>query len=159
MTETLVVGFHYTLKDENGTVIDSSEGKDPLYVMLGRGHIVKGLDELLPTLNAGDKRNVVVSPEDGYGLVNEELRLKVSRDNFPPDANIKLRDQFQTSPEPGAPVYTVMHIDEDDMIYIDGNHPLAGHTLNFDIEVVEKRAADAEELAHGHAHGPGGHPH
>ena len=159
MSETIVAGFHYTLKDKDGNEIDSSAGKSPLYVMLGKGHIVKGLDEILPTLEAGDKRNIIVSPEDGYGAVNEELRLKVPRNQFPPDANIKLRDQFQTSQEPGAPVYTVMHIDEEDNVYIDGNHPLAGHELHFDIEIVEKRPADAEEIAHGHAHGPDGHGH
>ncbi len=159
MSDTMVMGFHYTLKDKDGNVIDSSDGKDPLYVMLGRGHIVKGLDDLLPTLEVGDKRTVEVSPDQGYGQINEELRMKVSRDNFPPGTELKLRDQFQTSQEPGAPVFTVMHIDEEGMVYIDGNHPLAGHTLHFDIEVMEKRAADAEELAHGHAHGPGGHPH
>jgi len=67
--------------------------------------------------------------------------------------------QFQTSPEPGAPIFTIMHIDEEEMIYLDGNHPLAGHELHFDIEVVEKRPAEMEEIAHGHAHGPGGHHH
>ena len=150
----MVMGFHYTLKDKDGNVIDSSDGKDPLYVMLGRGHIVKGLDDLLPSLEVGDKRTVEVQPDQGYGQINEELRMKVPRDNFPPGTELKLRDQFQTSQEPGAPVFTVMKI-EDDMIFIDGNHPLAGVELHFDIEITEKRTATEEELAHGHAHAGG----
>ena len=158
MSETTVMGFHYTLKDKAGTVIDSSEGKDPLYVMLGRGHIVRGLDAVLPSMNVGDKQTIIVPPEDGYGAVNEDLRLKVRLDQFPPGTNLKQGDQFQTSQEPGSPVFTVMKVEAED-IYIDGNHPLAGVDLHFDIEVMEKRPADAEELAHGHAHAPSGHAH
>ncbi len=158
MSIPTVIGFHYTLKDKNGTTIDSSEGKDPLYVMLGKGHIVKGLDDVLPDMDKGDKKTIIVSEQDGYGPVNDDLRLKVGRNQFPSDANLTEGMQFQTSQEPGAPVFTVMKVDGDD-IYIDGNHPLAGVELHFDVEVVEKRPADPEELAHGHAHGPGGHHH
>jgi len=156
MSIPTVIAFHYSLKDQNGTEIDSSEGKHPLYVMLGKGHIVQGLDEVLPDMDVGEKRTVIVSPEKGYGTVNESLRLKVSRDQFPPETELKVRDQFQTSQDGNARLYTVMHIDGD-MIYIDGNHPLAGHELHFDIEIVEKRPADPEEIAHGHAHGPDAH--
>ena len=158
MSIPTIVAFHYTLDDQDGNRIDSSEGRDPLYVMLGKGHIVKGLDNILPEMDVGEKRKIVIPPADGYGLVNDELRLKVPRDQFPPDADIQVKSQFQTSPEPGSPIFTVMHI-EDDMIFIDGNHPLAGHDLHFDIEIVEKRPANPEEIAHGHAHGPGGHHH
>lgn len=154
-----VVSFNYALRDKDGNEIDNSAEKGPITIMLGKGHIVKGLDELLPTMEVGDKKSVVIPPADGYGVVNEELRLKVPRDQFPPDADIQLRMQFQTSPEPGSPLFTVMHIDEEGLIYIDGNHPLAGHDLHFDIEIVEKRAATPDEIAHGHAHGPGGHQH
>ena len=158
MSIPTVIAFHYTLKDKSGATIDSSEGADPLYVMLGKGHIVKGLDDVLPGMNVGDKDTIIVSAENGYGPVNDELRLKVRKDQFPPDANLKQGDQFQASPEPGSPVFTVMKI-EGDEIFVDGNHPLAGVELHFDIEVMEKRPADPEELAHGHAHGPGGHGH
>ena len=158
MSIPTVVAFHYTLKDKEGTTIDSSAGGDPLYVMLGKGHIVKGLDDVLPGMSVGDKDTIIVAPENGYGPVNGELRLKVTKDQFPPEANLKEGDQFQGSPEPGSPVFTVMKIEGDD-IFIDGNHPLAGVELHFDVEVMVKRAAEQEELAHGHAHGPGGHGH
>lgn len=159
MSIPTVAVFHYSLKDKDGNLIDDSKGRDPLHVMLGKGHIVKGLDEALPNMKAGVKKTITVSPEDGYGVVDESLRLKVPRDQFPPDADIQLKMQFQTSQEPGAPLFTVMHIDEDGLIYIDGNHPLAGHELHFDVEIVEMRPADPEEIAHGHAHAPGRHDH
>jgi len=159
MSIPTVAIFHYALRDKDGNEIDNSAGKDPLAVMLGKGHIVKGLDDIIPTMKKGDKKTVIIKPEDGYGVVDESLRMKVPRDQFPPDADIQVKMQFQTSSEPGAPVFTVMHIDEEGLIYIDGNHPLAGHDLHFDLEIVDMRPAGPEEIAHGHAHGPGGHAH
>ncbi len=153
MSIPTVVGFHYTLKDPTGAEIDSSKGGNPFYVMLGRSHIVKGLDEALQRMDAGEKKHISISPEDGYGAMNEDLRLKVHKDQFPAGAELNIGDQFQTEPEPGAPIFTVKHI-EDDYIYIDGNHPLAGVELHFDVELLEKRPANPEEIAHGHAHGP-----
>lgn len=158
MSIPTVVGFHYTLKDKEGTKIDSSAGGEPLYVMLGKGHIVPGLDKVIPNMKTGDKKVVIVAPEDGYGPVNDELRLRVPRNQFPPEAQLQIGMQFQASPEPGAPVFTVMKIEDED-IFIDGNHQLAGVELHFDIEIMEMRPANQEELAHGHAHGPGGHHH
>ncbi len=158
MSIPTVMGFHYTLKDAQGTEIDSSAGGHPLYVMLGKGHIVKGLDDVLPDMGVGDKKTIVVSPENGYGPVNDELRLRVPRGQFPPDADLQVGMQFQTEPKPGAPVFTIMKIEAED-VFIDGNHQLAGVELHFDIEVMEKRPANQEELAHGHAHGPGAHDH
>jgi len=158
MSIPTVMAFHYTLEDKDGNEIDSSSGGEPLYVMLGKGHIVKGLDNVLPDLDVGDKKTVIVSPDDGYGEVNEELRLKVQKSQFPAGTDIQEGMQFQTEPRPGAPVFTVMKVDGDE-VYIDGNHMLAGVELHFDVEVMEKRPADPEELAHGHAHGPGGHGH
>ncbi len=153
-----VVAFHYTLKDKDGNEIDSSAGGQPLYVMLGKGHIVKGLDKVLPDLDVGDKKTIVVSPDEGYGPVDDELRIKVQKSQFPAGTDIKEGMQFQTEQRPGAPVFTVMKVDGDE-VYIDGNHMLAGVELHFDIEVMEKRPAEMEEIAHGHAHGPGGHHH
>lgn len=158
MSIPTVVAFHYTLKDKDGNEIDSSAGGDPLYVMLGKGHIVKGLDTVLPDMKVGDKKTVVVSPDDGYGPVNDELRLRVPRGQFPPEADLQLGMQFQTAPEPGAPVFTVVKLEGDD-VFIDGNHMLAGVELHFEVEIMEKRPANPEEIAHGHAHGPGGHGH
>ena len=101
MSIPTVVAFHYTLKDKDGNEIDSSAGGDPLYVMLGKGHIVKGLDTVLPDMKVGDKKTVVVSPDDGYGPVNDELRLRVPRGQFPPEADLQLGIcLLYTSPSP-----------------------------------------------------------
>lgn len=159
MTIPTITTFHYVLRDKDGNEIDNSSEKDPIAVMVGKGHVVKGLDDLLPSLEKGEKKSVIIQPQDGYGVVDESLRMKVPRSQFPPDVDLQVKMQFQTSPAPDAPIFTVMHIDEEDMIYLDGNHPLAGHELHFDLEIVDKRPASPEEIAHGHAHGPGGHHH
>lgn len=158
MSIPTVMAFHYTLKDKDSNEIDSSAGGEPLYVMLGKGHIVKGLDKVLPDLNIGDKKTVIVSPDEGYGPVNDELQMRVPRSQFPPEAELAEGMQFQASPEPGSPVFTVVKL-EDEEVFIDGNHMLAGVELHFDVEVMEKRPANPEELAHGHAHGPNAHAH
>lgn len=153
-----VMGFHYTLKDKEGNVIDSSNGSDPLLFMVGSGHIIPGLETEVTPLNIGDKKNIEVKAAEAYGEVIEDLILTVQKSQFPEDADLKVGDQFQVNEEPNAPIFTITSIEEQD-IHIDGNHPLAGQDLFFDIEVTEKREATAEEIDHGHAHGPGGHHH
>lgn len=153
-----VIGFHYTLKDKDGNVIDSSEGQNPLLFLEGSGQIIPGLESELTGMNSGDKKNVEIKAADAYGEIIEDLRITVQKSQFPDDKEIQVGDQFQVSNEPNAPIFTVINIEGDD-IHIDGNHPLAGHDLFFDVEVTEKRDATQEELDHGHAHGPGGHHH
>ena len=157
MTNT-VMGFHYTLKDGDGTVIDTSDGGNPLLFMVGAGHIIPGLETEIVDLAVGDSKNVEVKAAEAYGEVIAELQMTVQRNQFPGDAVLNVGDQFKTSNEPTAPVFRITAIDGDE-INIDGNHPLAGQDLFFDIEVTERREATEEEMAHGHAHGPGGHEH
>jgi FKBP-type peptidyl-prolyl cis-trans isomerase SlyD len=153
-----VIGFHYTLKDQAGTVIDSSEGQAPLLVLEGTGHIIPGLEKEISPMNVGDKKNVHVKAEEGYGNIIDDLKITVKKSQFPEDANLKIGDQFQVNEDPSAPLFTVISIEGED-VNIDGNHPMAGKDLFFDIEITEKRDATAEELSHGHAHGAGGHNH
>ena len=155
---TQILGFHYTLKDKDGNVIDSSSGKDPLLVMLGKGQIIPGLESEIKDMLIGTKKTVVVAAKDAYGEVNEELRLIVGREQFPPEAQLQEGVQFRGGEAPNSPVFTIVKIDGD-KIYVDGNHMLAGQELHFDVEITEKRDATAEENAHGHAHGVGGHQH
>ena len=155
---TQILGFHYTLKDKDGNVIDSSSGKDPLLVMLGRGQIIPGLESEIKDMLIGTKKTVIVAAKDAYGEVNEELRLVVGREQFPADAQIQPGVQFQGGEAPNSPIFTVLKV-EDNKVYIDGNHMLAGQELHFDVEITEKREASDEEVAHGHAHGVGGHQH
>jgi len=153
-----VMGFHYTLKDQDGNIIDSSENSAPLLFMLGSGHIIPGLELEVEKMNIGDKKNIEIKAADAYGDVVEDLRLTVQKSQFPDGSDLKVGDQFQVNEEPDAPIFTVISIEAED-VHIDGNHPLAGQDLFFDIEITEKRAATAEEIDHGHAHGEGGHHH
>lgn len=154
----LVIGFHYTLKDKEGNLIDTSENQDPLLFLTGSGHIIPGLEDVLVTLSIGDKKNVVVPAADAYGEIVDELQITVKRDQFPEGAELQVGDQFQVNNEEHAPVFTIVNIEGDD-VHIDGNHPMAGRELHFDVEITEKRNATEEEIAHGHAHGAGGHHH
>jgi len=153
-----VIGFNYTLKDKEGNLIDTSEGQAPLLFLVGSGHIIPGLETEVMGMTVGDKKNVVISPEEGYGPIIDDLKITVKKSQFPEDADIKLGDQFQVNEEPNAPVFTVISIEKDD-VFVDGNHPMAGIELHFDVEITEKRAATEEEQSHGHAHGAGGHEH
>ncbi len=153
-----VIGFHYTLKNKLGVVIDSSVGHAPMMFLEGHGQIIPGLEREILSLEVGDKKNVKVTADEAYGAIQESLQIAVNKDQFPPDAKLKIGDQFQVNQEPGAPVFKVVKI-EGDTIHIDGNHPLAGVDLFFDIEITENRRASKEEMSHGHVHGPGGHHH
>lgn len=153
-----VVAIHYTLKDNNGEVLDSSEGNDPLYYLHGFGNLIQGLEDELEGKAQGDKLSVSIPPEKAYGVRNEENMLQVKKDQFEGVDNIQLGMQVQTQTEQGVQSYIVSKVFGDTVI-LDGNHPLAGETLNFNVEVMEIRDASKEELQHGHVHGPGGHHH
>ena len=154
-----VVSLSYILKNENGEELDRSDNVNPLAYMHGHGQIVPGLENVLEGLAVGDKKEVTVTPQEGYGEVQPELKMKVGRDKFPADMNIERGMQFSSKMEDGREIpFTVQTIEGDDVL-LDGNHPLAGETLHFSVEVVEVRSATAEELQHGHVHGAGGHHH
>jgi FKBP-type peptidyl-prolyl cis-trans isomerase SlyD len=153
-----VVLIHYTLTNDAGKVIDSSSGGEPLAYLHGQGNIISGLEKALDGRQAGDKLNVRVEPADGYGVRDDELVQQVPRRQFG-GANLKPGMQFHAQSSQGhARVVTVTRV-VGDMVTVDGNHPLAGEVLNFDVEVAEVREATQEELEHGHVHGPGGHHH
>ncbi len=153
-----VVAFHYTLTDDAGQVIDSSEGREPLTYLHGAGHIVPGLEKQMEGHVAGDQFIADVIPEEGYGVHHPELMQEVPRDAFPGVADIQPGMQFQGRGPQGEINVTVTRV-EGDTVFIDGNHPLAGKALKFAVEVTDVRDASAEELAHGHVHGAGGHHH
>jgi len=153
-----VVSIDYTLKDDEGDVLDSSEAGAPLVYLHGADNIIPGLEAALTGKSAGEALTVVVSAEDGYGEYDESLVAEVERDRFPGADEIELGDQFQANTPEGPRMVTVIGID-DEAITIDANHPLAGETLHFDVTIVEVRAATKEEIEHGHVHGEGGHHH
>ncbi|GGO75543.1 peptidyl-prolyl cis-trans isomerase [Marinobacterium nitratireducens] len=153
-----VVKIHYTLKNAEGNVIDSSEGQEPLAYLHGGGNIVEGLESALAGKAAGDKLDVTVDPERGYGSRRDDLVQTVDRSNFVGIDQIEVGMQFLAQTPWGEQPVTVVAV-ADDNVTLDGNHPLAGEVLNFAIEVMDVRAATDEELEHGHAHGEGGHHH
>ena len=154
-----VVSLSYILKNENGEELDRSDNVNPLAYMHGHGQIVPGLENVLEGLAVGDKKEVTVTPQEGYGEVQPELKIKVSRDKFPADVNIERGTQFSSKMEDGRETPFTVQAIEDGAVMLDGNHPLAGETLHFSVEVVEVRLATAEELQHGHVHGAGGRHH
>lgn len=153
-----VVLIHYTLKDDKGAVIDSSAGGEPLAFIQGHGNLVSGLEKALEGRKDGDSVVVSVAPEEGYGRHDAALIQRVPKRSMQGAGEIKKGMQFQARTEDGMRVFTVTAI-VGDMVTLDGNHPLADQTLNFDVQVVSVRDATAEELEHGHVHGAGGHHH
>ena len=154
-----VVLIHYTLKNDAGAVIDSSSGGDPLAYIHGQGNIIPGLEKALDGKQKGDKVSVKVDPAEGYGVRDDALVQSVPRRAFGGVPDIKPGMQFHAQGEQGhTRVVTVTGV-KGDMVTVDGNHPLAGENLNFDVEIAEVRDATEEEMEHGHVHGPGGHHH
>ncbi len=158
IAEKSVVSIHYTLTNAEGNVLDSSEGQDPLAYLHGASNIIPGLENALVGKSVGDSLKVTVEPEEGYGPVRDELVQDVDRSAFSGIESIEIGMQFMAQTPWGEQPVTVVKV-EGDNITLDGNHPLAGQTLTFDVEVVEVRAATDEEVEHGHAHGAGGHHH
>jgi len=156
VADNMAVSIHYTLTNDDGEVLDSSIGDDALVYLHGRENIISGLEKALLGKVVGDKFNVRIAPEDAYGELMEEMIQVISRDMFEGIDDIEVGMQFHADVSSGSGVVTVVNIDEDD-ITIDGNHPLAGLALTFDVEVLDIRPATEEEMAHGHIHGAGCH--
>jgi FKBP-type peptidyl-prolyl cis-trans isomerase SlyD len=154
-----VVSIDYTLKDDNDQFIDSTSGSDPLDYLHGYDNIIPGLEQALEGKSQGDKLNVKVPAADAYGLRDDKLVSTVPLDRFDGADAVEEGMQFEAQTPDGYRIVTVTKV-EDNQVTIDGNHPLAGLNLNFDVTVTAVREANAEELAHGHVHSHGhGHDH
>ena len=147
-----VAAIHYTLKDNTGKVLDSSEGREPLYYLHGEGNLITGMEEGLEGQEKGNKLQLIIAPEKGYGVRDEKMIQKIPRSAFGGE-KVEKGMQFQTN---NGGVVTVTNVALD-QITVDANHALAGVELIFAVEVIEVRAATSDEIAHGHVHGPGGH--
>jgi len=152
------VFIHYTLTNDAGEVIDSSQGDDPLAYIHGHGNIVPGLERALVDKNPGDKFDLKVAADDGYGERRSDRVQDVPRTAFDPGAEIKPGMRFQAQGPSGSMIVTVTNV-ASDKVTVDANHPLAGENLNFAIEVVSVRPCTQQELSHGHIHGAAGHDH
>ena len=156
--DTKVVSFHYTLKDTKGNVLESSFGDEPLVYLEGVGQIIPGLESAIQGLKKGDKKSVHVKAAEGYGEFEKELIVQVPRAQIP-KKDVAVGDRFHADSGGGHSQVVVVTEVTDDHVTVDGNHPLAGQDLHFEVEIAGIRAATKEELEHGHAHGPGGHHH
>ena len=152
-----VVSLSYSLKNSDGIELGKAGAEEAMNYLHGAGNIVRGLEEAIENLKVGDKKDVIVPPEKGYGDVDPKLLLKVDRSNFPKDMDIKPGMQFSSEMGGKDNVFTVEGVDGD-QVNVNGNHPLAGQTLHFDIEITGIRDATEEELSHGHVH-DGSHHH
>src|SRR5690606_11607068 len=158
ISNNCVASFHYTLTDSTGKVLDSSTDQEPLSYLHGAGNIIPGLEKALLGKTVGDKLNVAVQAAEAYGERDDTMVQELPNSMFSGVDKIEVGMEFHAETEHGLQVVTVTAV-ENDTVTIDGNHPLAGVDLNFDLEITEVRDATAEELNHGHAHGAGGHHH
>lgn len=150
-----VISFHYTLTDTTGQTLDSSASGEPLAVLMGCGQIIPGLETHLCTMKPGEKRRVLVPAKDAYGAHDPKNVVEVPREKLPIDS-VKIGDRFRAGSDQHSPIVSVTEV-TDTHVTLDGNHPLAGKDLTFDVEVTEIREATPEEVAHGHVHGCGCH--
>lgn len=154
IADNMAVSIHYTLTNDAGDVLDSSVGYEPLVYLQGMGNIISGLEKALEGKTVGDKFNIHIEAADAYGEHQDGMVQVIPRAMFEGIDTVEVGMQFHADVSSGPGVVTVVDVDGDD-ITIDGNHPLAGEALNFDVEVVEVREATQDELAHGHVHGAG----
>jgi len=156
---TMVLGFHYTLKNAKGELLDQSDADaGPLYFMTGSGQIIPGLEQKLLTMKTGDKANLKLAAADAYGERDEALVQDIPREKFPKkDVEIGQVFEIQYS-ENDLRLVTVTNLTLEN-VTLDANHPLAGEELHFDVTLEEVREATEEEISHGHAHEPNGHHH
>jgi FKBP-type peptidyl-prolyl cis-trans isomerase SlyD len=154
-----VVVLNYTLRSDAGELIDHSDADDPMAYLHGADNIVPGLEKALTGQTVGFKSKVVVEPAEAYGEREDEPPHVVPRNAFPEDEEIEVGSQFMAEGDDGEaePIWVVAI--EGDKVLVDSQHPLAGETLHFEVEVLAVREATADELTHGHPHGPDGHSH
>jgi len=153
-----VVSIDYTLTNDQGEVLDSSSDKDPLAYIHGGGGLIVGLEKELEGKAKGEKLIAIIAPEEAYGVFSEEMIQEVPMENFHDPKEVKEGVQFQIEVEGNMHIATITAVGEKTAT-VDMNHPLAGETLHFDVEVMDVRDATAEEMEHGHVHGAGGHHH
>jgi len=154
IAQNKVVSIAYTLTDPEGTVIDKASDAEPLAFIQGIGNIIPGLESALEGKAAGDSIQVTIEPKDAYGERDDRLTQVLNKEMFSGVDSVEAGMQFHAQTDQGLSIVTVTDVSGDE-VTIDGNHPLAGVTLNFDVNVVDVRDATEDELEHGHVHGAG----
>lgn len=158
---TQILGFHFTLKNQFDNILGSSRDNQgqPMLVLMGAGQILPILEQQIKDMSVGERKTVIIAAKDAYGELDVSLQMTIPRSKFPDGTDIVEGLRFEGGQKDGWPIiFRVVKIEGDD-VEVDANHELAGMTLHYDVEMMEKREASADEIAHGHAHGPGGHQH
>jgi FKBP-type peptidyl-prolyl cis-trans isomerase SlyD len=152
----MVVGIAYELLLDDGEVVDEASNSEPFEFIQGHGNVIRGLENALYGLKVGDAKKVKISPADGYGLPDPEAFVLVPLSSFPDDLELS-EGMILAMREKDTDQSVEAYVSEirDDGVYMDLNHPLAGETLFFSVEIVSLRPASPSELAHGHAHASG----
>lgn len=154
-----VITLNFTLKDQYGNILDSTEGEQPFSFLSGHQNILPKLESEIDTMLIGSKRTITINAADAYGEYNDDIVQVVGKDEFPPEFLLEVGMQYIASAPDGTKMpFTITEVNNED-VTIDFNHPLAGKDLQFDIELLNVRDATSEEIAHGHVHGAGGHHH
>jgi len=153
-----VVSFHYTLRNEEGKELESSRGSEPSVYLHGANNIIRGLETAMTGREPGDVFTVSLAPAEAYGMRNPDKMQRVPVKHLAFRGKLEAGKVVQLNTAEGMRAVTVVKAGRHSAD-IDANHPLAGQTLTFDVEIVDLRPATPEEIAHGHAHGPGGHHH
>ena len=149
--DDLVVAIDYTLKVD-GEVVDSSEGREPLEFLQGHGNIIAGLEREMLGMKIGESKDVLVSPLDGYGEIDEEAYMEIPSNQFSENIPVEIGIELEVQNEEGQPAYARIEEIENNLVLLNFNHPLAGKTLNFSVKLVTLREPSEEELAHEHVH-------
>lgn len=152
ISKNKVVTMHYTVSDNDGNKVDSSVGQEPMEYLHGHNQIIPGLQDAMQGKRAGEKFNVTIPPAKAYGAYKKNLIFKLDREKLKGADEIKVGAMMQLTDQNGHPVVVTVTELLDTEVVVDANHPLAGKTLEFEVEVVSMRDATKEELEHGHAH-------
>jgi len=155
ISKNSVVVMHYAVSDSEGTLIDSSYDDKPMAIIQGTGYLIPGLEDALIDHEVGDKFEVNVASEQAYGPRHDEYVQTVPKAVMQGVEDLAVGTQLRATTDEGEQTVIVIDVTEDE-VTVDGNHPLAGIDLNFDVEILEVREATEDELAHGHVHGEGG---
>ncbi|MDR3626814.1 MAG: peptidylprolyl isomerase [Ignavibacteriaceae bacterium] len=154
-----VITISFILKDTDDNIIEATTKEEPFSFISGGNQILPKLEENIGEMLIGSKRTVVLSPEEAYGIYDDSALQHVTRSEFPEETDIQAGMAFIADSPDGQQMPFVIKTVEGENITIDFNHPLAGQTLTFDVELLSLRDATIEELSHGHVHGSGGHHH
>jgi FKBP-type peptidyl-prolyl cis-trans isomerase SlyD len=152
------VSFHYTLKNAEGEQMETSREKDPMSYLHGANNIIPGLEKAMEGRSINDEFSVTIQPEEAYGVRNESNVQRVPLKRLKGVGKVSVGQVLNLQTDKGQVQVTVLKVGRFN-VDVDGNHPLAGRELTFDVEITDVREASAEELKHRHVHGPGGHQH